>query len=80
MQRPGWKKYFGNLKDKNQRRVEKKTGLHHLQSIEILKEEVPPVLEELKTMHNATIPEIEKELDRMGAPWTPGRIPEWNID
>jgi photosystem II stability/assembly factor-like uncharacterized protein len=47
---------------------------------EILKEEVPPVLEELKTMHNATIPEIEKELDRMGAPWTPGRIPEWNID
>ncbi len=47
---------------------------------EILKEEVPPVLEELKTMHNTTIPEIEKELDRMGAPWTPGRVPEWNID
>ncbi|MCD4730854.1 MAG: hypothetical protein K8R74_09660, partial [Bacteroidales bacterium] len=47
---------------------------------DILKEEVPPVLDELKSIHNTTIPEIEKELDRMGAPWTPGRVPEWNID
>ena len=47
---------------------------------EILKEEVPPVIEEIRTIQNVSIPEIEKELDRMGAPWTPGRIPEWNID
>jgi len=47
---------------------------------EILKEEVPPVIDEIRNIQNVSILEIEKELDRMGAPWTPGRVPEWNID
>lgn len=47
---------------------------------EILKEEVPPIIEEMRTIQNVSIPEIEKELDRMGAPFTPGRVPEWHID
>ncbi|MBN2175729.1 MAG: hypothetical protein JW731_16485 [Bacteroidales bacterium] len=47
---------------------------------EILKEEFPPVLTELITIHNTTLPEIEKQLDALRAPWTPGRIPDWKID
>ena len=47
---------------------------------EILKEEFPPILEELKDIHDVKLPEIEKELDAMGAPYTPGRIPEWKFD
>jgi hypothetical protein len=41
---------------------------------------VPPVIEEIRTIQTVSLPKIEKELDRMGAPWTPGRLPEWNID
>lgn len=47
---------------------------------DILKDEVPSVIDEIRNIQNVSIPEIEKELDRMGAPWTPGRVPEWNID
>ncbi|MEZ5197997.1 MAG: hypothetical protein R2764_16900 [Bacteroidales bacterium] len=39
---------------------------------EILKEEFPPILEELKTIHNTLYPsEIEKELETIGAPMHP---------
>ena len=41
----------------------------------ILKDELPPVLEELKAI-NTEITQLNKELDEMDAPWTPGRIPE----
>lgn len=47
---------------------------------EMLKEEFPPILDELKQIHEEVLPGIEKELEEIGAPWTPGRIPEWNID
>jgi photosystem II stability/assembly factor-like uncharacterized protein len=47
---------------------------------EILKEEFPPVLNELKDIYEVKLPVIEKELESIGAPWTPGRIPEWNIE
>ncbi|MCD4665876.1 MAG: hypothetical protein K8R68_11455, partial [Bacteroidales bacterium] len=45
---------------------------------DILEEEFPPILEEMKTINNTSLPEIEKQLDNFGAPWTPGRIPEWH--
>ncbi len=45
---------------------------------EILKEEFPPILKEIKTISEVSIPEIEKELERYAAPWTPGRLPEWH--
>ncbi|RLD53473.1 MAG: glycosyl hydrolase, partial [Bacteroidetes bacterium] len=45
---------------------------------EILKEEFPPILKEIKNISEVGIPEIEKELERYGAPWTPGRLPEWH--
>ena len=47
---------------------------------EILKEEFPALLAALKRIHEEVMPGIEKELEEIGAPWTPGRIPEWNIE
>jgi hypothetical protein len=47
---------------------------------DILKEEFPPILNELKSIFENELPSIEKELENIGAPWTPGRIPEWNIE
>ncbi len=44
---------------------------------DILVELFPPVLEEVKMINNVEIPELEKTLEKHGAPWTPGRIPEW---
>jgi hypothetical protein len=42
----------------------------------ILTEEFPPLLEELKKI-NAELGLLEKNLDNLQVPWTPGRIPEW---
>ena len=33
-------------------------------------------LEELKSIHKE-IADLNVELDAIGAPWTPGRLPEW---
>jgi hypothetical protein len=45
---------------------------------EILAEEFPPVLNTLKRIVEKDIPALETELNKIGAPWTPGRIPVWN--
>ncbi|MDZ7742120.1 MAG: glycosyl hydrolase [Bacteroidota bacterium] len=47
------------------------------QQYEILSEEFPPVLEDIKKVYKENILELEKALDEMNAPWTPGRIPDW---
>ncbi|HCE57261.1 MAG TPA: glycosyl hydrolase [Prolixibacteraceae bacterium] len=44
---------------------------------EILKEEFPPVLDTLKRIVETDIPALETELNKIGAPWTPGRLPVW---
>lgn len=44
---------------------------------EILKAEFPPVLEALKRIVENEIPALEAELNKMNAPWTPGRMPVW---
>jgi photosystem II stability/assembly factor-like uncharacterized protein len=51
-----------------------------LDGYDILKEEFPPVLNELKSIYENELPAIEKELESIGAPWTPGRIPVWDLD
>jgi len=43
---------------------------------EILKEELQPVLEKLNTVHQE-VKMLNEELDDIGVPWTPGRIPAW---
>lgn len=49
-----------------------------LDQLELLKEEFPPVYDRIKKIMEDDMPEIEAELDRLGAAWTPGRLPEWN--
>lgn len=42
----------------------------------VLMEEFPPVHEEIKRIYNVDIKSIENELEKIKAPWTPGRLPE----
>ncbi len=42
----------------------------------ILQTELLPVLDQLKDIHDNQIPALEKMLDKIGAGWTPGRIPK----
>jgi hypothetical protein len=46
-------------------------------SYDILIKEFPPVLEEIRSVHT-DLKALNDELDRIGAPWTPGRMPDWN--
>ena len=46
-------------------------------NFEILKEEFPPVLNTLKRIVEIDIPKLEAELNKIGSPWTPGRLPVW---
>ena len=48
------------------------------ESLAILKDEFPPVLERLTKLVEKDIPSLEEELTRLEAPWTPGRMPVWN--
>jgi hypothetical protein len=43
----------------------------------ILEAEFPPVYEQVKQIGEKEIPQIEQALENMGAPVTPGRLPEW---
>jgi len=43
----------------------------------LLEEEFPPILEQLKEIHRLSLKALEEELDKLGVPWTPGRVPDW---
>lgn len=47
-------------------------------SLAILKEEFPPVLAKLQRIFENDIPALERQLNQVNAPWTPGRLPVWN--
>lgn len=47
------------------------------QSFAIVQEAFPPLLERIKTIAEEKLPALEKQLDAVNAPWTPGRIPAW---
>lgn len=47
------------------------------QSFAIVQDEFPPLLERIKAIAEEKLPALEKQLDAIGAPWTPGRIPAW---
>jgi photosystem II stability/assembly factor-like uncharacterized protein len=38
--------------------------------------EFPPVLEKIKSIYNVDLKNLESELEKYNAPWTPGRIPD----
>ena len=43
---------------------------------ETIYDEIQPVLQQLKKIDEEELKAIETELEKLGAPWTPGRIPE----
>jgi hypothetical protein len=40
-------------------------------------QEFAPVLEKLRKLIEVDLRAVDKALDAAGAPWTPGRLPEW---
>jgi photosystem II stability/assembly factor-like uncharacterized protein len=54
----------------------KPTGTH-LNSYKIAGEELSSQLGKLRTLIDVDLKSVEKALDASGAPWTPGRLPEW---
>ncbi|MFH0879994.1 MAG: glycosyl hydrolase, partial [Lentisphaerota bacterium] len=51
-------------------------GKSQMNGIEIVKDELAPLLLELKRIAQEDLPKLEKELDAARAPWTPGRLLE----
>jgi photosystem II stability/assembly factor-like uncharacterized protein len=49
----------------------------HEQAYQIASEEFTHELAQLRTLVEADLRNLEKQLDLVGAPWTPGRVPEW---
>jgi photosystem II stability/assembly factor-like uncharacterized protein len=43
----------------------------------ILEAEFPPVYDQVKRLGESDIPQLEKALENIGGPVTPGRLPEW---
>jgi hypothetical protein len=46
-------------------------------SFEILKDQFPPVLEQVKMVSETKLPGLRKQMDALDAPYTQGRIPQW---
>jgi hypothetical protein len=46
---------------------------------DILLNEFPPIYERIKIIYNMDIKNLEDKLEKFGAPWTPGRLPELKL-
>ena len=46
-------------------------------SYDIIREEFPPLHTRLKKISETDLPQLEKEMEKAGVPYTPGRLPEW---
>jgi len=46
----------------------------------ILMEEFPPVLNEIRRIYNVDLKNLEDDLEKYNAPWTPGRVPIFDIE
>jgi photosystem II stability/assembly factor-like uncharacterized protein len=46
-------------------------------AFQIVAEEFPPILEAIREIVDKDVKAIEKKLEAIGAPYTPGRLPEW---
>ena len=49
-----------------------------LDAYSILMAEFPPVYDQVKQIGENDLPALEKEVEKLGAPATPGRLPVWN--
>jgi hypothetical protein len=48
-----------------------------MDAYEIVADEFGPVLADLKTIMSEDVRKIEKKLEGLGTPYTPGWLPEW---
>lgn len=46
-------------------------------SYKVVEEEIKPIIKSLENIVGEKIPKIENKLKELGAPWTPGRVPQW---
>lgn len=58
--------------------LQKPTGTQREQ-YQIVSDEFAALLRELRQMIEVDLRALDKELDVAGAPWTPGRLPEWPV-
>ncbi|MFC2085140.1 glycosyl hydrolase, partial [Bacteroidota bacterium] len=42
----------------------------------LVRKEIEPIIKKLETLINTDLKDLEEELDKAGAPWTPGRVPK----
>lgn len=47
------------------------------QNYQIASDEFKPVIERLKALVEIDVKNLEREMEKLGAPWTPGRFPDW---
>ena len=47
------------------------------QNYQIASDEFKPTLQRLKALVEIDIKNLEREMEKLGAPWTPGRVPDW---
>ncbi len=45
---------------------------------EIAGDEFAPILDRLKHINNVGLKNLKDKMEQAGAPWTPGRLPDWN--
>jgi hypothetical protein len=55
------------------------TGTHN-RSYEIAAEAFAPLLDRLRTLVEADMKALSDRLEAVGAPWSPGRVPNWTIE
>lgn len=51
-----------------------------LDAYRIASEQLTPVLAQLRTLIETDLKAIEGQLEKLDAPWTPGRIPDWKME
>jgi photosystem II stability/assembly factor-like uncharacterized protein len=49
----------------------------HMESLAIAEKQFGPLLEKLRRTIEVDLAAVEKQMNERGAPWTPGRIPDW---
>jgi DNA repair ATPase RecN len=50
----------------------------HIDQYNIAAAEFGDVLSRLRTLVDVDLSKLEKDMEAAGAPWTPGRVPEWS--
>jgi hypothetical protein len=50
----------------------------HIDSYNLAAAEFAEQLAKLRTLVEVDLTKLEKDMEAAGAPWTPGRVPEWS--